>query len=98
MTIDTELEVTRLREALAIANLTIGQLKAAERDDQGSANSWLQRKVAAQAKALTRLNERVSNQRFTLRTIEQLGRGLSSDELARAREDDAHTVVLVGAR
>ena len=82
---DTEIETARLTEALRIAQKTIGQLKAEAAGDTQAATSWLQRKVVAQAKALTRLNERVTNQRFTLRTLEQLGRGLSAGELAAAR-------------
>jgi hypothetical protein len=95
MNIDIELENLRLQESLRIARLTIGQLEAAAVGDDGSARSWLQRKVVAQAAALTRLNERVTNQRFTLRNLERLGRGLSAEELARARELEGSTVVPV---
>lgn len=96
MNIDTELELTRLREALTIARLEIAGLKSEIKGDS-MVDSWLQRKVVAQAKALARLNERVTNQRFTLRSIESLGRGLSSLELASAREREGKTVEAVNA-
>jgi uncharacterized coiled-coil protein SlyX len=92
--LDYELAITRLRERLVAADLTVAELQSRASGD-GRADSWLQRKVVAQAKALTRLNERVTNQRFTLRGIESLGRGLTSDELARARELEGHSVAEV---
>lgn len=91
MNIDTELEIARLSEALRIAKLTIGELRS-EISGDGRSESWTQRKVAAQAKALARLNERVYNQRFTLRHIEKLGRGLSPEELESARASEQATV------
>lgn len=89
---DDTIEVERLRTELTAARLTIGELRAELRGDSIDANSWLQRKVKAQAKALTRLNERVANQRFTLRAIDELGRSLSPSELASARERENSTV------
>jgi hypothetical protein len=48
--------------------------------------SWLQAKVAAQAKALDILHDRVVRQRFQLRSIEALGRGLTREEFLRYRD------------
>jgi uncharacterized coiled-coil protein SlyX len=48
--------------------------------------SWLQAKVAAQARALDALHTRVVNQRFQLRTLNELGRGLSKEEFLKARD------------
>ncbi|MFE9574947.1 hypothetical protein ACFYO1_01040 [Nocardia sp. NPDC006044] len=66
---------------------------AAERDalraqlagDLPTATRWLQRKVWRQAAALDVLNRRVVTQRFVLRTLDQLGRSLTSDEHRAAR-------------
>lgn len=49
--------------------------------------SWLQAKVAAQAKALDRLHSRVVNQRFQLRVLNELGRGLSVEEFLKAKAE-----------
>jgi hypothetical protein len=48
--------------------------------------SWLQAKVASQARELDRLHSRVVRQRFQLRTLNELGRGLSHDEWVKARD------------
>lgn len=48
--------------------------------------SWLQAKVAAQAKALDALHSSVVRQRFVLRTLNELGRGLTSEEFLKARD------------
>jgi len=48
--------------------------------------SWLQAKVAAQARALDVLHSRVVNQRFQLRTLNELGRGLTREEFLKARD------------
>jgi uncharacterized coiled-coil protein SlyX len=60
--------------------------------------SWLQSKVAAQAKALDELNHRVVNQRFQLRTLNELGRGLTREEFVKARDaiDNEQTRKRVG--
>lgn len=47
---------------------------------------WVQSKASRQGKALNVLNRRVVSQRFVLRTLEQLGRGLTKDEYKAARE------------
>lgn len=48
--------------------------------------SWLQAKVAAQGAALDRLHSRVVNQRFQLRTLNEMGRGLTREEFVKARD------------
>lgn len=47
--------------------------------------SWLQAKVAVQKQANDRMHSTVVRQRFVLRTLERLGRGLSADEWKEAR-------------
>jgi uncharacterized coiled-coil protein SlyX len=48
--------------------------------------SWLQAKVAAQARALDGLHSRIVNQRFQLHTLNELGRGLTKEEFLKARD------------
>lgn len=48
--------------------------------------SWVQTKVAAQARALDVLHSRVVSQRFQLRTLNELGRGLTREEFLKARD------------
>lgn len=71
------LELTRDNEALQ------AQLDG----DMPKATAWLQRKVWRQGRALDALNRRVLTQRFVLRTVEQLGRGLTKAELDRAKAE-----------
>jgi hypothetical protein len=67
---------------------------AAERDalraqlegDLPAATRWLQRKVWRQARELDRLNRRVTRQRFVLRTLDGLGRSLTTEEFRAARD------------
>lgn len=47
---------------------------------------FYQRKAGRQRDALDVLNRRVVSQRFVLRTLEQLGRGLSAEEYRAARD------------
>lgn len=51
--------------------------------------SWLQAKVAAQAKALDALHTRVVRQRFQLRVLNELDRGLTRDEWVTYRDKAA---------
>lgn len=48
--------------------------------------SWLQAKVAAQKQANDRMHSTVVRQRFVLRTLERLGRGLTPEEWKEARD------------
>lgn len=74
-------EIMSLREDLMIA-------KANAEGDYPTAQSWLQRKVARQRRALHRLNRRVVAQRFELRTVNEMGRGLSVEERKAAHAVD----------
>jgi hypothetical protein len=97
MNIDTEIEVERWRTRALAAEMTVISLRAQLGDDVPTAMSWLQRKTSAQATALSRLQERVVNQRFVLRNVNRLGRGLSDDELATARALESDTVTVAAA-
>lgn len=50
-------------------------------------SSWLQAKAAAQAKALDRQHSRIVNQRFQLRVLNELGRGLTVEEFLKAKAE-----------
>jgi len=94
--IDAEIEIERLRAKVASLQLTVGELRALAVDAANGVDvrddSWLQRKVRAQARALEVLNARVVNQRFVLRNLDRLGRSLSPDELQSARLLESGTV------
>ncbi len=79
---------TDLRAQLVELTAERDALKAQLAGDLPRATRWLQRKVWRQAAALDRLNQRVVNQRFVLRRLDELGRSLSADEL-RATSVDA---------
>lgn len=49
-------------------------------------SSWLQAKVAAQKYANDRMHSTIVRQRFVLRTLERLGRGLTPEEWKEARD------------
>jgi hypothetical protein len=49
--------------------------------------SWLQAKVAAQAKTLDVMHSRIVNQRFQLRVLNELGRGLTQEEFLKAKAE-----------
>ena len=61
-------------------------------------NAWLQAKVAAQAKALDALHSSVVRQRFQLRTLNELGRGLTTEEflLAKKKIENEQTAKRIG--
>jgi hypothetical protein len=63
----------------------IEALKAQLEGDIPKATAWLQWKCWRQRKALDTLNHKVVSQRFVLRTLEELGRGLTRDEYIEAR-------------
>lgn len=60
--------------------------------------SWLQSKVAAQKAALDTLHSVVVRQRFQLRTVNELGRGLTRDEFLVAKKavDNEQTAKRIG--
>jgi hypothetical protein len=61
-------------------------LRAQLEGDIPKATEWLQYKVWRQRLALDILNRKVVTQRFVLRTLEELGRGLTRDEYIKARD------------
>ncbi len=75
-----------LRERIRDLEQENRELRAQIDGDFPTATRWLQHKVWRQAAALDRLNRRVLTQRFVLRTIENLGRGLTDDEWRAARD------------
>jgi hypothetical protein len=60
--------------------------------------AWLQAKVAAQARALDVMHNRIVNQRFQLRVLNELGRGLSREEFLKAKAvvENEQTVKRIG--
>jgi len=72
-------EVASLRNELA----TLRDLIAG--GDLASGVNRLAQKIERQRQALDRLHTRVVNQRFHLRTLDELGRGLTKDEYETAR-------------
>lgn len=72
-------EISELRDQVRI-------LEAQLDGNIPDATFWLYRKVHAQRAALDALNRRVVSQRFVLRTLEELGRGLSREEYISARD------------
>ena len=72
---------SRLVEAVAERDALRAQIEG----DLPTATRWLQRKVWRQAAALDALNRRVVAQRFVLRTLDELGRSLTAEELQAAR-------------
>lgn len=86
--------MTEIEEKLAIAQAEIRELKAQlaideyrAEGDTYKATQWLQAKARRQAHALERLNRRVLNQRFQLRLLNDLGRGLTREEWLAAKEN-----------
>jgi hypothetical protein len=69
-----------LRRQLVELSAERDALRAQLEGDLPKATAWLQRKVWRQAAALDVLNRRVVTQRFVLRTLEGLGRSLSTEE------------------
>ena len=82
-------QTTDLRAQLVELAAERDALKAQLAGDLPKATRWLQQKVWRQAAALDRLNQRVVNQRFVLRALDELGRSLSADELRAARATSA---------
>lgn len=86
MTTTTTAPDQELRELRAEVDALRAQLEG----DLPRATAWLQWKVWRQRVALDLLNRRVVSQRFALRTLDELGRGLSREEYlaARARQPE----------
>jgi hypothetical protein len=85
MTISTNSPVPELRARIAELVAERDALRAQLDGDLPAATRWLQRKVWRQAAALDTLNRRVASQRFVLRTLDGLGRSLSTEEYRQAR-------------
>jgi hypothetical protein len=85
MTISTNSPVPELRARIAELAAERDALRAQLDGDLPAATRWLQRKVWRQAAALDTLNRRVASQRFVLRTLDGLGRSLSTEEYRQAR-------------
>lgn len=90
-------EIVALREQAMVLRAEIGQLKhenAGLRNlisgDRAMGISWLMAKVANQRRALDILNRRVVAQRLVLRTLNELGRGLTQEEWAEAKSRWTH--------
>jgi hypothetical protein len=85
MTISIDSPVAELRARIAELAAERDALRAQLDGDLPAATRWLQRKVWRQAAALDTLNRRVASQRFVLRTLDGLGRSLSTEEYRQAR-------------
>lgn len=77
-TINPDAELRELR-------VEVDVLRAQLEGDLPRATAWLQWKVWRQRQELDRLNRRILSQRLALRTLEELGRGLSREEYLAAR-------------
>jgi hypothetical protein len=85
---------TDLRHELLELAAERDALRAQLEGDLPSATRWLQRKVWRQAVELDRLNRRVTSQRFVLRTLDELGRSLTTEEFRAARDAVSDTQLL----
>jgi hypothetical protein len=74
-----------LRSQLVELTAERDALRAQLDGDLPAATRWLQRKVWRQAATLDLLKRRVVTQRFILRTLDELGRSLSTEEYRTAR-------------
>lgn len=81
MTMTTDDVQAELRELRS----EVEHLRAVVAGDMPKALSWLQWKVWRQRRELDALNRRLVSQRFVLRTLEELGRGLTQQEYLQAR-------------
>lgn len=81
---DTKL-IEHLRQYVLDLETENAILKAIDRGDLPSANWWATRKADRQRAALDTLNRKVTSQRLVLRTINELGRGLTAEEWAEAK-------------
>lgn len=82
---DIELAYAQATETIAALRAEVASLQAQVDGDIPNALRWLQMKTVRQRRALDRLNRRVVTQRFQLRTINEMGRGLSREEWLAAK-------------
>lgn len=76
---EMRMEIAELRQEVAALQQQI-------KGDPKLSLHFYQRKCSRQRDALDRLNRRVISQRFVLRTLDELGRGLSKEEYLKARD------------
>lgn len=86
MTITIDTSVADLRARIVEITAERDALRAQLEGDIPTATRWLQRKVWRQAAVLDTLNRRIVNQRFVLRTLDGLGRSLTTEEYRAARD------------
>lgn len=82
---DKEL-IANLRSQVFALREEVAGLKAKLDGDRDEAFSRLMTSKDRQREALDRLHTRVVNQRFHLRTLNELGRGLTKEEYLEARD------------
>lgn len=82
-------QVQVLRREVAELRAERDALTAQLKGDIPAATAWLQVKVWRQRLALDGLNRTVIRQRFVLRTLQSLGRGLTKEEYLVARDATA---------
>jgi hypothetical protein len=79
-------EVAALRAKVLELEGDMTAMRAQLEGDMPKATAWLQTKVWRQRLALTGMNRTIASQRFVLRTLEALGRGLTREEYLTARK------------
>lgn len=84
--VDQREEVAALRQELASVKTDNLALRAQLEGNIPQATAWLQAKVWRQRQVLDRENRTIISQRFVLRTLEALGRGLTREEYLTARK------------
>jgi hypothetical protein len=83
---DPRIEISKLKSEVAQLKMEIETLEAQlQGGDIPKATAWLQMKVWRQRKALDALNRTVVTNRFIVRTLNEMGRGLSREEYLEAR-------------
>lgn len=79
-------EVAALRARVLELEGDKAAMRAQLEGDMPKATAWLQAKVWRQRAVLDRENRTIISQRFVLRTLEALGRGLTREEYLTARK------------
>jgi len=77
---------TTMAQRIVELESEVNHLRAQLEGDMPKATGFLQWKVWRQRNALDILNHKVVTQRFVLRTLEELGRGLTREEYIKARD------------
>lgn len=84
--VDQREEVAALRARVLELESDAVAMRAQLEGDIPKATAWLQSKVWRQRAVLDRENRTIISQRFVLRTLEALGRGLTREEYLTARK------------